>query len=51
MVVGALSTEFRNEAEKLDQPAGGFVIAAAEARHQPGYGIGLKSRWGRHLPV
>ena len=31
--------------EKLDQPAGGFMVAVAKARHEPGYGFGLK-RYG-----
>ena len=35
--------------EKLDQPAGSFMVAVAKARHQPGYGIGLKSGWDRHF--
>jgi hypothetical protein len=28
--------------EKVDQPARGLRVAVAEARHQPGYGIGLE---------
>ena len=35
--------------EKLDQPAGGLMVAIAKARHQPGYGIGLKSGWDGHF--
>ena len=35
--------------EKLDQPAGGLMVAVAKARHQPGYGIGLKRGWDRQL--
>ena len=31
--------------EKLNQPADGLMVAVAKARHQPGYGIGLKSGW------
>jgi hypothetical protein len=37
---GGDPTEFG--VEKLNQPASGLVIAVAKARHQPGYGIGLK---------
>ena len=29
--------------ENLDQLAGRLMIAVPKARHQPGYGIGLKS--------
>jgi len=25
------------------------MVTVAKARHQPGYGIGLKSAWGRHF--
>src|SRR5215469_2976642 len=28
--------------EKLNQPAGGLMVTVAKARHQPGYGVGLK---------
>jgi len=27
--------------EKLDQPTGGLMVAAAKARHQPGHRLGL----------
>src|SRR5215471_14456933 len=33
--------------EKRDQPAGGVAVAVTKARHQPGYGIGLKRSWDR----
>jgi hypothetical protein len=37
---GGDSPEFR--VEKLDQPAGGIMVAIAKICHQPGYGIGLR---------
>src|SRR6516165_5867768 len=35
--------------EKLNQPAGGLMVAVAKARHQSGYVIGLKSGWDCHF--
>lgn len=43
---GCNSPEFR--VEELNQPAGGFLVAVAKARHQPGYGIRLQRGWGCH---
>src|SRR5215813_11796167 len=34
--------------EELNEPAGGFMVAVAKARHQPGYRIGLKRGWDGH---
>ena len=44
---GGDKPEFR--VEKLNQPAGGLMVAVAKACHQLGYGIGLKRGWERHL--
>src|SRR3954454_4822095 len=35
--------------EKLHQPPGSLRVAFAEARHEPGYRIGLKSGCGRQF--
>jgi len=35
--------------ENLNQPSSGLMVAVAKTRHQPGYGIGLKTAWDRHF--
>jgi len=35
--------------EKLNQPAGGLMVAVPGPRNQPGYGIGPKRGWHCHL--
>src|SRR5262249_22559606 len=53
-VVGALCPHPRGGdspklwVEELNQPASGFMVAVAKARHQPAYGIRRKRGWCRH---